>query len=171
MKYKFEILLIVVIVFPTFCLGQVVQGSLKFHSDYNKHNFTRIRSLKEAVSCGSNGSFQVELSNNSDTIEIIPFPTYIKVKIYNLPKNLDTIQLQDIPMFKDVDEGIPIINFKTKRASKKFFRRLEKNNKVEIEKLDKQIEQSVFIWKNKEYKLNMVRTDDERTIYINLGSN
>lgn len=169
MKCKLEILLIVVIVFPTFCFGQVVQGTLKFQSDYNNYNFINIKSFNEVVPCNSSGSFQLELSFNSDTLEIVPFPAFIKVKIYNLPSNLDTIQLRDIPIFKDIDEGIPIINFKTKRASKKFFRRLEKNNKVEIEKLDKQIEQSVFVWENMEYKLIVIRNNDERTMYINLG--
>ena len=134
-KLRLEILCFMVILIPVFCRSQVIQGTLKFHTEYNNYNYILFKSFNEVVPCNSNGSFQVELSFNSDTIEIIPIPTYIKVKIYNLPSNLDTIQLRDIPIFKDVDEGIPIINFKNKRASKKFFRKLEKSNEIEFKKL------------------------------------
>lgn len=82
MKYKLEILFIIVIMFSTFCFGQIIQGTLKFQSDYNNYDFIRIKSLNRVSSCDTNGFFQIELQYNSDTLEIIPIPNHIKTKVY-----------------------------------------------------------------------------------------
>lgn len=169
MKYRLEILCFLVIMFSTFCSSQVIQGTLKFQSDHKNYNFIRIKTSNKVTSCDSNGFFQIELQNKSDTLDIIPIPNHIKVKVYNISGNLDTIKLFEIPIFMNVGEGIPIVNFRTKRTSKKFFKQFEKNRQVEIEKLDNQIKGNVYLWENKEYKLRVLRTKNETTLYINLG--
>lgn len=169
MKYRLEVLLVVVIMFSTFCYGQTIQGNLKFQSYHNGYDFIIIKTSNERTTCDSNGFFQIELQYNSDTLEIIPIPDHIKVKIYNISRNSDTIELSEIPIFENVDEGIPIINFSTKRAAKKFFKQLKKKRLLEEEELDKQIEEYVYLWNKKEYKLRVLRINNETTIYINLG--
>ena len=103
-----------------------------------------------------------------DTLIVIPFPEYIKVKVINMPVSNDTVVLSGIPLFKDVDNGYPIINFNSKRATKKYFKKVEKERKVEESHLKQGVEDYVFYWKGAEYQLKLEKDSKSSLIIIDL---
>ena len=126
MKFRCTTLVLILIVCFN-CKSQTIKGSLAFQNDRTEFDFTFVGLGEIKTECDSLGNFTVTshtINDVMDTLSARPFPGYIKVKIFNIPKAADTLILSPIPLFEDIDSGLPVINFKTKRASRKYFKKL-----------------------------------------------
>ena len=170
MKYK-------LVIFGLFLLnlfnseGQITKGSVSFEDGSTNFDFLIIEFGVTKTLCDSIGNFILKrntVMTEMDTLIVRPFPEYIKVKVINIPSNNDTISLSRIPLFNNVDNGFPVINFKSKRASKKYFKNLEKKQQEEEAILKKEIEDSIFHWNGIGYKLRLEKDDMENIVIIDL---
>lgn len=150
----------------SFC--QVIDGSVKFLDGNSKFSLVNVRIGENLVPCDSHGGFKFNGIINADTIEITPYPAYVKVIIINYPKNIDSLKLYSIPFFENVNKGIPMINFKNKRASKKYYKKLEKAWHIEEEELILKINHSRYIWNGKAMKVTTEKNNGILTVILNL---
>ena len=172
MKFRYTIPALLLIVCFN-CKSQTIQGSLVFQNDRTEFDFTFVVLGEARTECDSLGNFTVTsytIDKVMDTLTAHPFPLYIKVKIFNIPKDADTVILTPIPLFEEMDSGIPIINFKTKRASRKYFKKLNQEREKHALDLKSEIESYRYLWNNEEYKLELLEKDGNRTILINLDN-
>jgi len=148
---------------------QVISGSIEFQDDTKEFGLTRIEISDGIVSCNRAGFFEFINVNPTDTLEVIPIPIFYNVKLFNLPNKFDTLEFLSIPIFEKIDEGIPIIHFKTKRDSKKYFKKLKKERELQEKELMMKIEEHKYFWKDQFYDLEIRKSEDSYTILIDLG--
>lgn len=149
--------------------AQTIKGSLCFENEPHSFMWIGISTSLQKMQCDSLGQFQLNYAANSDVLEVFPFPgAFYKVRIINLPKTIDTLTLEAIPIYRNTGHGIPIINFKNKRSSKKYFKKLEAEQRAEEKELEVFINERSYFWNGKEYPLRLERTKESGTIYIDL---
>ncbi len=163
------ITIIILLTFINYSNSQTITGNVRFQSDRNNYQWTFAKIDGVKTECDSTGNFELSNINNIDTLLIIPIPIFISVCIYNFPNNIDSLHLDSIPLFKNLNRTIPIINFKSKRASKRYFKKLDKERKSEKEELIKEISNYKFLWKDRGFKLKVIESDKNLFILIDLN--
>lgn len=151
------------------CFTQQVEGFVRFADHGTAYTFTGISSGIDRTLCDSIGHFQIKLSSISDTLTISPFPKYIRVKIYHFPDSINNLKLDSIPLFIQPDMGIPIVHFKSKRASKKFFKNLAKEQDTLKQETMTAIRNSWISVNGKRVPMLLQQRSDTWLIFIDLG--
>ena len=150
------------------CYSQVIKGQAIAFESTAPNIFTIVVNGEAKTFCDSLGNFTLTLDSisQSNSLEILPFPKFRKVTINNIPLEGDTIILNAIPLFRTRETSIPIVSFKSKRASKKHFKKLElerdKQEQIEIHK----IRDYVFKWNGQTYKFTF--SDSNSDLFISL---
>lgn len=148
--------------------AQTITGTVKFKYDRTNYTWTYAKMDQIKAECDSVGNFELKNINPLDTLVIIPIPISYVIKIYNFPANFSSIHFNSIPLFKAEDRGYPLINFRTKRAARKYSRKLEKERRLEREEFLKTVSNYKFFWNNKEYALEVKESGESFTILIDL---
>ena len=149
--------------------SQNISGSVKFQSDRTDYSLVFVECNGVKTECDSLGEFELNSIGGNDTLEITPIPIFVNVKIYNFSSSADSLQFESIPLFQNIEQGIPIINFKSKRASRKYFKQLEKERELEKQELIKRISYYSYEWSGRVFKLEVVDSEESLTILINLN--
>lgn len=157
------------LVFSTVLNGQTIKGNVQFQSDRSIYTWVFLEIDGKRTECDSIGKFELKEVHLNDTLNVNPIPIFIKVKIYNLPSNLESIELISIPLFQKVVIGHPMINFRSKRASKQYFKQVKIEKQLEEDELTKRIQDYRYIWNGNEYKLELIKSNENYTILINLN--
>lgn len=168
MKQLIYKLLLVWMLFVSFdSKSQTIHGNVVFTDNGHAYEFTFVKMNENKTVCDTLGYFTLGPVDQLDTLLVFPFPEYIRVKICHIPAT-ENIEFENIPLFRDVEDGIPIINFKTKRASKKYFRNLEKEREHEGVVLKQKIEATAFTWNDRKYPLRLIRENGNSVVLIDL---
>ena len=157
-----------ILIITSYSFSQSISGSVKFQSDRTDYTWTFVEVDGVKTECDSLGEFELNNINVNDTLEIIPIPIFINVKIYNFPKNFDSLIFNSIPLFNNVNYSTPIINFRTKRASKKYFKKFTKEKQLERDELINRIENYSYTWSGQEYKLEVIESKESLILLIDL---
>lgn len=103
-------------------------------------------------------SLTIDKEKLKDTLKI-SFIGFRQLYILNLPKDLDTINLGEIPMFYG-NQGVPMIDFfcrwidfRCRRKAKMFWKKVEKENKEYVMRINNEIEKFRYIYDDKIYRL------------------
>lgn len=153
----------------SYSYSQTISGSVKFQSDRTNYSWIFIELDGVKTECDSLGEFELNNIKGNDTLVVFPFPIFIKVKIYNFSNNIDSIHFSSIPLFNNVRDVIPIINFRSKEASRKYFKQFEREKELEREQLIRRIRNYKYEWNGKEYNLEVVESEESLTILINMN--
>lgn len=150
-------------------LSQKITGTIYFIDNEKNQSYTLVSTVVEQKLCDSLGYFQIKRSNRYDLLTIMPSPEYIPVKIYHFPDSISTLKLDSIPIFNQPETGIPIINFKSKRASRKFFKNLARKQDIQRQETITAIRNSWISVNGKRIPLLLQQKSDTWIILIDLS--
>ncbi|HBS87540.1 MAG: hypothetical protein A2W91_00260 [Bacteroidetes bacterium GWF2_38_335] len=172
------VLSIIIMVFSTFLYSQsvTIKGKVISPADTTALGFSTVHFDNDMVTnCDSSGKFSLTLDKSilKDTLKI-SFIGFRQLFIVNLPKNTDTIDLGEIPMFYG-NKGVPMadffcrwIDFRCKRRAKLFWKNVEKENKEYVMKVNYEIDNYRYIYNDKKYRLKYNENYFNLTLTIDL---
>ena len=173
-----EVLQIFIAIFPIILYSQniTIKGIVMNSSDSTRLSAAVVNfDNKIGTTCDYNGKFSLtfDKGNLKDTLKI-SFIGFRQLLILNLPKDVDTIDLGEIPMFSE-NPSIPIFdffckwyNFRCKRKAKKFWKNVEKEFDEYEMKINNEIEKFKYFYKNKPYRIKNNDTYLNGTLTLDL---
>lgn len=169
---------IIIVTFSTFLYSQslTIKGKVISPSDTTALGFSTVHFDNDiGTNCDTTGKFSLtfDKSKLKDTLKI-NFIGFRQLFILNLPKNIDTINLGEIPMFHGY-QGVPMadffcrwIDFICRRRAKMFWKNVEKENKEYVMRINNEIEKFRYIYDDKIYKLKFNDNYFNLTLTIDL---
>jgi hypothetical protein len=127
------------------------------------------------TTCDTSGKFSLTFDKYKlkDTLKI-NFIGFRQLFILNLPKDFDTINLGEIPMFCG-NQGVPIadffcrwIDFRCKRRAKMFWKNVEIENNEYVKRINNEIEKFRYIYNDQLYRLKYNENYFNLTLTIDL---
>ncbi len=146
--------------------SQTITGNVVTIDHSSPYALVNVQYGEQKVTCDSLGYFTLNNVDVGDTLEIIPFPLYRKVKIYNFQFTNDSVNISAIPLFNISMVGSACINFRSKRAARKYYKKQELRVKEIEENREREILDYRFNWHNNDYKF--VKIDNDKTLYLDL---
>lgn len=151
--------------------AQTISGNIKIQAGKIDYTWIIVTNNKEKTTCDSLGQFTLRNTLNADTLKIIPFPLFTQLSIINFPSGYDSLRFDSIPLFRKPDYGYPIISFKTKRASRKYFKNREKEQHEDELELIQLVSEYVYCWNERNYKLKLVKSGVGHIVLLDLKQN
>ena len=144
------------------------KGNFKVIDSTNTFTIVDITTKYDTILKSSKEKFEINSPTQVDTISFTPSINYLATKIV-LPNNQSINNLDDIPIFKNPIELGKIINFTTKKASKKYFKDLKKKNESNLKKLKSKIDSYQYFFNGKVYSPTLKVEGNYYFICINLN--
>lgn len=136
---------------PKTIKGQLID---LYNSDLMTDGYVLIDNRKNPIN--KDGSFSVEANQYDNSILISVFD-YREVKIINIPTDKDTINLEQLPMFRNtivlVNYGCRIWNPICKYRINRNAKGVDRHSKAERKEINRQIADYDYEFDNKQYKI------------------